>query len=130
MALAAATAVTVLVISVAYSQIIRRFPFGGGGYVVATELLGARAGVVSGAALLVDYVLTISVSIAGGADALFSVLPPAVLPYKLVVASAAIVALILLNLRGVRESVTVLAIFGVFLVTRVPHRRRRGGARG
>jgi amino acid transporter len=117
-ALAAATAVTVLVISVAYSQIIRRFPFGGGGYVVATELLGARAGVVSGAALLVDYVLTISVSIAGGADAVFSVLPPAVLPYKLVVASAAIVALILLNLRGVRESVTVLTpIFGVFLVT-------------
>src|SRR3982751_6202646 len=56
-ALAGATAVTVLVISIAYSQIIRRFPYGGGGYVVATELLGPRWGVVSGAALLVDYVL-------------------------------------------------------------------------
>src|SRR5881398_3063548 len=63
-ALALATALTVLVISVAYSQIIRRFPFGGGGYVVASELLGPRWGVVSGAALLVDYVLTVSVSIA------------------------------------------------------------------
>lgn len=52
-ALAGATAVTVLVISIAYSQIIRRFPFGGGGYVVASELLGPRWGVVSGAALLV-----------------------------------------------------------------------------
>src|SRR5690349_20084134 len=76
--LAAATAVTVLVISLAYTQIIRRFPFGGGGYVVATELLGPRAGVTSGSALLVDYVLTISVSIASGVDAVFSVLPPSV----------------------------------------------------
>jgi amino acid transporter len=116
--LAVATTVTVLIISVAYSQIIRRFPFGGGGYVVATELLGSGAGVVSGAALLIDYVLTISVSIAGGTDALFSVLPPAVLPYKLIVAAVAILLLVLLNLRGVRESVTVLTpIFGVFLVT-------------
>lgn len=117
-ALAAATAITVLVISVAYAHIIRRFPFGGGGYVVATELLGPRAGVVSGAALLVDYVLTISVSIAGGTDALFSVLPPAVLPYKVAVATAAIALLVVLNLRGVRESVTVLTpIFAVFLLT-------------
>src|SRR5512145_2576156 len=76
-ALALATAITVLVISVAYSQIIERFPFGGGGYVVATALLGPKVGVVSGAALLVDYVLTISVSIASGGDAVFSFLPPA-----------------------------------------------------
>jgi len=74
-ALALATTVTVLVISLAYSQIIKRFPFGGGGYIVATELLGPRWGVVSGSALLVDYVLTISVSIASGADQVFSVLP-------------------------------------------------------
>jgi amino acid transporter len=116
--LALATAVTVLVISVAYTQIIRRFPFGGGGYVVATELLGPRAGVASGSALLVDYVLTISVSIASGVDAVFSVLPPWVLPYKLVAATAAIGLLVVLNLRGVKESVAVLTpIFGVFLVT-------------
>ncbi|HEX6748442.1 MAG TPA: APC family permease [Longimicrobium sp.] len=116
-ALAAASAVTVLVISVAYSQIIRRFPFGGGGYVVATELLGPRWGVVSGAALLVDYVLTISVSIAGGADQVFSVLPPWMHAYKLAATAFVIVLLVVLNLRGVKESVTVLApIFIAFLV--------------
>jgi amino acid transporter len=117
-ALAGATAVTVLVISVAYSQIIGRFPFGGGGYVVATQLLGPRWGVVSGSALLIDYVLTISVSIAGGADQVFSVLHPEAARWKLAVEAAAIGLLIVLNLRGVRESVTVLApIFGLFLVT-------------
>jgi len=76
-ALAVATAITILVISVAYSQIIKRFPFGGGGYVVASKLLGPRWGVISGSALVVDYVLTISVSIASGADQVFSVLPSA-----------------------------------------------------
>jgi amino acid transporter len=117
-ALAAATAVTVLVISVAYSQIIRRFPFGGGGYVVASELLGPRFGVVSGAALLVDYVLTISVSIASGADQVFSVLPAAWHAWKLVVTSLVILLLVVMNLRGVKESVSVLApIFALFLLT-------------
>jgi len=108
----------VLVISLAYSQIIRRFPFGGGGYVVATELLGPRWGVVSGSALLIDYVLTISVSVAGGADQIFSVLPPEAARWKLLVEGGAIILLILLNLRGVKESVTILApIFGIFLLT-------------
>jgi amino acid transporter len=117
-ALASATAVTVLVISVAYSQIIKRFPFGGGGYVVATELLGPRVGVVSGSALLVDYVLTISVSVASSGDAIFSFLPPGLVAWKLPAEAAAIALLVLLNLRGVKESVTFLApIFGLFLVT-------------
>jgi amino acid transporter len=117
-ALAVATAVTVLVISVAYSQIIRRFPYGGGGYVVATELLGPRWGVLSGSALLVDYVLTISVSIAGGADQVFSVLPASAAHWKLLLEGGVILVMVLLNLRGVRESVTVLApIFGMFLLT-------------
>src|SRR5712691_558957 len=74
-ALAVATAVTVIVISVAYSQIIAHFPFGGGGYVVATKLLGPTAGVVSGSALMIDYVLTITTSIAAGGDAIFSLYP-------------------------------------------------------
>ena len=73
--LALATAVTVFIISYAYSRIIEHFPSGGGGYVVAAQILGPRVGVVSGAALLVDYVLTISISIASGADAIFSFLP-------------------------------------------------------
>jgi len=116
-ALAGATAVTVLVISIAYSQIIRRFPIGGGGYIVASELLGPRWGVVSGAALLVDYVLTISVSIASGADQVFSVLPPGWHRWKLVITAAVILLLVILNLRGVKESVTILApIFMAFLL--------------
>ncbi len=117
-ALAGATALTVIVISLAYSQIIKRFPFGGGGYVVATKLLGPRFGVVSGSALLVDYVLTISVSIAGGADQIFSVLPPGAAHYKLIVEALVIGLLVVMNLRGVKESVTALApIFGLFLLT-------------
>jgi amino acid transporter len=115
--LAGATTLTVLVIAVAYSQIIRRFPFGGGGYVVASELLGPRWGLVSGAALLVDYVLTISVSIAGGADQVFSVLPGTMHHWKLVATALVILLLVVLNLRGVKESVTVLApIFAAFLL--------------
>ncbi len=118
LALAGATAITVFVISLAYAQIIKRFPFGGGGYVVATRLLGPRFGVVSGSALLVDYVLTISVSIASGADQVFSVLPPGAGPYKLLVEALVIGVLVVMNLRGVRESVTVLTpIFATFVLT-------------
>jgi len=125
MALAVATAFTVLVISYAYSRIIEQFPLGGGGYVVASRLLGRRAGVVSGCALVVDYVLTISISIAAAGDAIFSFLPPAWsgvvalgVPVKLVVEFAAIAFLILLNLRGVKESVIALApLFLTFLVS-------------
>jgi len=124
--LALATAFTVLVISYAYSRIIEQFPLGGGGYVVASRLLGQKAGVVSGAALVVDYVLTISISIAAAGDAIFSFLPPAwsnaavlgVLPDKLLLELAAIGFLILLNLRGVKESVIALApLFIVFLIS-------------
>src|SRR3954463_10836088 len=75
--LALGMALTVFIISYGYSRIIELFPSGGGGYVVATQLLGKRVGVVSGAALLVDYVLTITISIAAGAEAIFSFLPPA-----------------------------------------------------
>jgi amino acid transporter len=117
-ALALATTVTVLVISVAYSQIIHHFPFGGGGYIVASRLLGARWGVLSGSALLVDYVLTISVSIAGGTDQVYSVLPPHWAGTKLLVETVVIGILVVMNLRGVKESVTVLApIFALFVVT-------------
>src|ERR1039457_6667353 len=72
---AVATVVTVFIISASYSQIIELFPSGGGGYLVASKLLSPTAGVVSGCALLIDYVLTITLSIASGADALFSILP-------------------------------------------------------
>ena len=116
--LALAIAFTVFIISYAYSRIIEHFPFGGGGYVVATKLLGPRFGVVSGSALLVDYVLTVSVSVAAAADATFSFLPPSWHVWKLSLEFVAIAALMVLNLRGVKESVTILApIFVVFLIT-------------
>jgi amino acid transporter len=116
--MALAIAFTVFIISYAYSRIIEHFPFGGGGYVVATKLLGPRFGVVSGSALLVDYVLTVSVSIAAAADATFSFLPPAWHSWKLPLEFVAIALLTVLNLRGVKESVTILApIFVAFLVT-------------
>src|SRR5438105_2275101 len=70
--LAIVTAITVFVISVGYNQVIELFPSGGGGYKVATKLIGERAGLVSGAALMVDYVLTIAISVASGMDAVSS----------------------------------------------------------
>jgi hypothetical protein len=116
--LAGMTAVTIAVISIAYSNLIQHFPGGGGGYLVATKLLGNRVGVVSGSALLVDYVLTITVSIASGCDQIWSVLPVSSIGYKLPAEFAALCALIVLNLRGVKESVKVLApIFLLFVVT-------------
>src|ERR1700691_4490395 len=75
--LAGGTALTVFIISYAYSKIIEHFPSGGGGYVVATKLLGPKFGVVSGSALLVDYILTITTSIATGGDAIFYLIPRA-----------------------------------------------------
>jgi amino acid transporter len=116
--LALATALTVLVISRAYSRIIEHYPSGGGGYIVATHTLGEKAGVVSGAALLVDYMLTITVSIVSCGDALFSFFPAGWRPFKLEFELLAILFLVVLNLRGIRESVTFLApIFVIFVVT-------------
>jgi len=116
--LAALTAVTVLLISAAYRRIIEEFPTGGGGYVVASSLLGPNVGVVSGAALLVDYVLTIAISIAAAGDALFSFLPAEWQAYKLGLEFGCILLLMALNIRGVRESVlTLLPAFLLFLLT-------------
>ena len=119
-ALAALMAATVLLISAAYRRIIEAFPSGGGGYVVATKLLGERAGVLSGSALLVDYVLTITISIAAAGDALFSFLPPGAAGAKFPTEIAFILGLTVLNIRGVRESVlTLLPVFVLFLLTHV-----------
>lgn len=115
--LALMTAVTVTVISAAYSYIIEEFPAGGGGYSVASKLLGPIAGVISGCALLVDYVLTITTSIAAAGDAMFS-LAPGLSDYKLLAEILFIFGLTVLNLRGVRESIlTLLPIFALFLLT-------------
>ena len=76
--LAILMAVTVFVISASYSQIIELFPTGGGGYLVGTKLLGPKVGLVSGSALIVDYMLTITISVASAGDQLFSFLPASI----------------------------------------------------
>jgi Amino acid permease len=116
--LAAATAATVFIIAVAYNQVIELFPSGGGGYKVATSLIGPYAGLVSGAALIVDYMLTISISIASGVDAVFSFLPRSIQFIKLEAEIALVLLLLVLNLRGMRESIKVLLpIFLGFFIT-------------
>jgi len=116
--LALASGITVFIIAASYTRIIEHFPFGGGGYFVATKLLGSRAGVVSGAALLIDYVLTVTTSVAAGGDAIFSALPREWHVWKVPVEVAVIGMLTVLNLRGIKESVQVLLpIFLTFLVT-------------
>lgn len=115
---ALASVVTIVTICASYRQIIELFPSGGGGYLVASKLLSPAVGVVSGSALLVDYVLTIAISIASGADALFSVLPAAWLHWKLPFQSGGIALLTLLNLRGVKESVLLwVPVFFLFVGT-------------
>lgn len=117
-ALAALMAITVCLIAGAYSRIIEAFPQGGGGYVVASALLGKRAGVVSGCALLIDYILTITISIAASTDAIFSYLPSEWRAYQLTADFVLIAVLVVLNIRGVKESVSILApIFAVFIIT-------------
>jgi amino acid transporter len=118
--LALATAITVFVIAFSYNQVIELFPNGGGGYKVATHLLGPAAGAVSGSALMVDYILTIAVSTASGIDALFSLMPPTLLAYKVSLEVGVILLLIALNLRGMKESIKILLpLFLGFLFTHV-----------
>ena len=117
---AALSAITVFVVSASYSQIIELFPSGGGGYLVAGKLLNPMLGMISGCALLIDYVLTISVSIVSGMDALFSLLPAEWHPFKFVSVLIIIMIMMVMNIRGVKESVmTLTPIFLVFLLTHV-----------
>jgi amino acid transporter len=115
-----ATAFTVFVISIAYTQVIELFPNGGGGYQIASTLLGKRAGLLSGSALIIDYVLTIAISVASGMDALMSVLPQGLSQFSLYLSLLVVVLLVFLNLRGMKESIKILMpIFLGFVFTHV-----------
>lgn len=112
------TALTIFIISASYSQIVELFPTGGGGYLVASKLLSPTLGMISGCALLLDYVLTITISVASGVDALLSFLPAEWHSFKLGIAIGGVGILILLNLRGVKEPIFLLVpIFLTFLIT-------------
>jgi len=116
--LAIAVAATVFLLSTAYSVIIELFPAGGGGYLVASKLIGPKWGLVSGSALFVDYILTVAISVASSMDAVFSFLPDHWLQWKFAAIVLCLLFLVALNLRGVKESILWLTpIFILFLIT-------------
>ncbi|KES07776.1 DNA-binding protein [Streptomyces toyocaensis] len=107
--IAAAVVVLMFTVVASYRQNVREYPSGGGDYEVATTNLGPRAGLTVASALLVDYVLTVAVSISSGIENLGSAVP-FVVENKVACAIGVIVLLTLMNLRGVRESGTLFAI--------------------
>jgi len=115
-----AIVLTIFVICTSYSQIVELFPTGGGGYLVASKLLSPKLGMISGCALLIDYVLTIALSISSGVDAIFSFLPINYHFLRLEFAFFVVLVLIILNLRGVKESVlSLVPLFALFIITHV-----------
>src|SRR5205814_324363 len=112
-----ALAITALlaIVAISYQQTIHAYPSGGGSYIVARENLGAVAGLVAAAALLVDYVLTVSVSVAAGVAAVTSAFP-AVVPHRVAIGVACVTAIALANIRGVRESGRIFAVPTYFFI--------------
>ncbi|OGT51077.1 MAG: amino acid transporter [Gammaproteobacteria bacterium RIFCSPHIGHO2_12_FULL_42_13] len=111
---------SVFIISASYNQVIELFPSGGGGYKVSSQLLGSFAGVIAGSALIVDYVLTIAISTASGADAIFSFFPRYWQHIKLPAECVIILFFIVMNLRGAKESVrVVMPLFLAFMISHV-----------
>lgn len=106
---AAAVVALLVVVVLSYRQLIKAYPSGGGDYEVARTNLGEKAGVVVAAALLVDYILTVAVSVASGVDNIISALP-GLDAWRVELAVGFVIAIILVNLRGVREASTAFAI--------------------
>ena len=98
------------IIVISYRQTIRAYPNGGGSYIVAKDNLGTTAGLIAAGALLTDYVLTVSVSVAAGIAAIISAFPGPIESFRIELCTVAILAVMLVNLRGLRESGTVFAI--------------------
>ena len=121
---AIAVVVLLIVVVLSYRQLIKAYPSGGGDYEVASKNLGEIPGVIAAAALLVDYVLTVAVSVASGVDNIISAVP-GLDPFRIELAVGFVVLIIVVNLRGVREASLVFAIptyvfigsVGVMIVT-------------
>ncbi len=104
-------------ITLSYRQIIHAYPGGGGAYRVSSENWGTKAGLVAGGSLLVDYMLTVAVSVSSGIDAITAAIPN-LRPYSIEMAIMIVVFLMAINLRGIRESATVLMVpVYLFIVT-------------
>jgi len=106
---AAAVVALLIVVVLSYRQLIKAYPSGGGDYEVARTNLGERAGVVVASALLVDYILTVAVSIASGVDNIISALP-VLDPWRVELAVGFVILIVIVNLRGVREASTAFAV--------------------
>ena len=100
---ALAVVVLLVVVVVSYRQVVRAYPSGGGSYEVASRNLGRHAGLVVAAALMVDYVMTVAVSVAAGVDNIISA-APGLNPHRVAINVGFVVVLMAMNLRGVRES--------------------------
>jgi amino acid transporter len=106
---AVAVVVLLLVVVASYRQLIKAYPSGGGDYEVAHRNLGEKAGLVVASALLVDYVMTVAVSVASGVDNIISAVPE-LAPVRVELAIFFVLALAAVNLRGVRESSKAFAV--------------------
>lgn len=102
-------ALLLVIITASYRQTIDAYPGGGGAYTVAKENLGVNAGLIAGAALLIDYVLTVAVSVAAGVENITSAFPD-LLMHKEAIGIAIIALIMILNLRGIRESASIFAV--------------------
>jgi amino acid transporter len=107
--LAAGVVVLLTVVVLSYRQLVRAYPTGGGDYQVASQNLGRRSGLVVASALLVDYVLTVAVSVSAGVDNIISALPD-LADSRIALALGLVVFLTAVNLRGVKESGRVFAV--------------------
>jgi amino acid transporter len=107
--IAGAIVVLLLIVTISYEQTIHAYPDGGGAYIVARDNLGQLAAQVAGAALLSDYILTVSVSVSSGAAQLASAFP-ALYEYRVALAVGLVAFVMFVNLRGVKESGTIFAV--------------------
>jgi amino acid transporter len=107
--IALAIAILVGIVVTSYRQTIRAYPQAGGAYLVSRDNLGRYPSLVAAAALLIDYVLTVAVSVAAGIAAITSAIPP-LLPYRVLLGIIAVVVVMIANLRGVRESGRLFAV--------------------
>ena len=106
---AGAIAILLTIVVLSYAQLIHAYPNGGGAYTVAKENLGTYAGLIAAAALLIDYVLTVAVSVAAGIAAITSAFP-ALYPVRIAIGVFAVFLVLVANLRGVRESARAFAL--------------------
>lgn len=104
-----AIALLLAIVSFSYRQTVHAYPHGGGSYTVSKENLGTQVGLVAAAALLIDYVLTVAVSISAGTAAITSAVQW-LFPYRVEISVAFVVFVTLINLRGIRESATIFAV--------------------